>query len=237
VEYSIYKSILAPIVVGDSYICNYCGMLFIRVKERKGNDLRLFCSKECASRHNAILRKGPVKFNNIYISECIICRKIFGSTRSKQLYCSIECKKKVFSEASFIRSVINNANKVCKCVVCGREFHPIYASKDRTFCSSECMNKDHQQRKRILKRIRRARIRDRYIEYVDIDKLLETQNNICPLCGKIIGRDTSYPNIYSPSIDHILPLSRGGQHSYYNCQAVHFTCNSRKGARIVGEFE
>jgi 5-methylcytosine-specific restriction endonuclease McrA len=36
----------------------------------------------------------------------------------------------------------------------------------------------------------------------------------------------------SPTIDHILPLARGGTHEPSNVQAAHFGCNAAKGARV-----
>ena len=34
----------------------------------------------------------------------------------------------------------------------------------------------------------------------------------------------------APSIDHIVPLSKGGEHSYANCALAHTGCNSAKSA-------
>ena len=72
-----------------------------------------------------------------------------------------------------------------------------------------------------------------YSEYVDIDVLLNRQGHICALCGKRINT-TNNPNANeAKSIDHIIPLSLGGVHSYRNCQAVHRVCNSSKGNRAI----
>lgn len=32
-------------------------------------------------------------------------------------------------------------------------------------------------------------------------------------------------------LDHIVPLSKGGEHSYANTQVTHPVCNQRKGSR------
>ena len=37
-----------------------------------------------------------------------------------------------------------------------------------------------------------------------------------------------------PSIDHVIPLSKGGTHSWDNVKLAHFSCNSAKGASLVG---
>lgn len=39
-----------------------------------------------------------------------------------------------------------------------------------------------------------------------------------------------WPDSGYRSIDHIIPLSRGGAHSYENCQISHLLCNIKKGA-------
>lgn len=35
------------------------------------------------------------------------------------------------------------------------------------------------------------------------------------------------------SLDHIIPLSRGGHHTADNVQAAHLACNHRKGAKAA----
>lgn len=39
----------------------------------------------------------------------------------------------------------------------------------------------------------------------------------------------------SPSIDHVIPLSRGGAHAMGNVQSAHLRCNSSKGDKLIGE--
>jgi 5-methylcytosine-specific restriction endonuclease McrA len=36
----------------------------------------------------------------------------------------------------------------------------------------------------------------------------------------------------SVSLDHVIPLSRGGNHEPGNVQCSHLACNVRKGARV-----
>lgn len=51
----------------------------------------------------------------------------------------------------------------------------------------------------------------------------------CGICGKKINRRVKAPHPTSPSLDHIVPMSKGGGHLYSNVQAAHFLCNSQKG--------
>lgn len=55
----------------------------------------------------------------------------------------------------------------------------------------------------------------------------------CRLCGLSVQADLKWPDPGSPSLDHIVPLSRGGGHTYANVQLAHLRCNLVKGNRTV----
>ncbi|MGW6946179.1 HNH endonuclease [Streptomyces xanthophaeus] len=54
----------------------------------------------------------------------------------------------------------------------------------------------------------------------------------CQLCRLPIDPEVAWPDPMSASVDHIVPLSRGGQHSMINVQSAHLGCNSSKGDRL-----
>ncbi len=56
-------------------------------------------------------------------------------------------------------------------------------------------------------------------------------NWTCQLCHKRIDPLVRWPNKRCATIDHILPMVKGGDHRLANCQAAHFDCNASKGAR------
>jgi 5-methylcytosine-specific restriction endonuclease McrA len=72
---------------------------------------------------------------------------------------------------------------------------------------------------------RRARLVQGEFENVDIDALYERDGGVCQICMTEVPRGLA-------TIDHIIPLSRGGGHTYDNTQIAHRVCNSKKGARI-----
>lgn len=76
----------------------------------------------------------------------------------------------------------------------------------------------------------------------EIDRLdvAERDNWICQLCGEPIDPKTPLCDPvtggYHPGylhIDHKIPLSKGGDHSYANSQASHALCNKRKSAKLL----
>lgn len=54
----------------------------------------------------------------------------------------------------------------------------------------------------------------------------------CQLCMEPMDESLKWPHRYSPSVDHITPLSLGGTNTLANVQGAHLTCNISKGARI-----
>lgn len=65
-------------------------------------------------------------------------------------------------------------------------------------------------------------------ESVNRRVVFERDSYICQLCGE--PTQGKYPDPRSPTIDHIVPLVKGGAHSYANTQCAHYGCNARKGA-------
>ena len=49
------------------------------------------------------------------------------------------------------------------------------------------------------------------------------------------GRRCAYCARRADTIDHVIPRSRGGKHSWENCVAACRTCNSRKADRLIEE--
>ena len=72
---------------------------------------------------------------------------------------------------------------------------------------------------------KRARKRGAFVEWVDPVILFRRDEGCCGICG-----DPVDPTDFH--IDHVYPLSRGGEHSYANTQVAHPSCNMRKGATI-----
>jgi 5-methylcytosine-specific restriction endonuclease McrA len=72
----------------------------------------------------------------------------------------------------------------------------------------------------------RARKAGLFRHHVDRGVLYEIDRGLCGICGEPVERDSSW------HVDHIVPLSKGGEHSYLNCQVSHGPCNQRKNAKL-----
>ena len=54
----------------------------------------------------------------------------------------------------------------------------------------------------------------------------KTSMRRCPLCGEVIKA------IEEATVDHKIPLSRGGSHQFDNLQLAHEACNQKKGNAV-----
>lgn len=61
--------------------------------------------------------------------------------------------------------------------------------------------------------------------------VFERDGWICGICSKPVDKNVKFPDRRSASLDHIVPLVKGGDHSYENVQCAHLNCNQSKAAR------
>lgn len=63
-------------------------------------------------------------------------------------------------------------------------------------------------------------------------KILKTQT-VCGICGKPVDFSYRYPHPLSPTVDHIIPVSKGGHPSDLdNLQLAHRCCNRQKSDKL-----
>lgn len=63
-------------------------------------------------------------------------------------------------------------------------------------------------------------------------KIFKTQT-ICGICGKPVDFSLKYPHPLSPTVDHIIPIAKGGHPSdISNLQLAHFQCNRLKSDKV-----
>lgn len=191
---------------------------------------RRWCSKECryAFTREHVLEKyqnSKGKLNGrawkIVYRTCPECRCLFvGTTRRKRVLCGKpECavadQKRKFT-----------CNNQCNCKHCGESF--VGTSHNATFCSKYCLD-SHYRSARI------ARKRLVATEFVSVKVLHERDGGRCQICRKAVDITLAWPHRKCATIDHIVPLSKGGADTYQNTQLAHLSCNSGKSNRMEGK--
>jgi 5-methylcytosine-specific restriction endonuclease McrA len=120
------------------------------------------------------------------------------------------------------------------CVVCGER-----KARTRQMCT-RCYEKwmrdnvpEYRNKKVNKAHRRRARIEEREYENFTSTQILEKSNGLCGICGKPIDPKARKPDFNCLSLDHIIPISKGGTHTLANVQAAHLICNIAKGNKLV----
>lgn len=86
------------------------------------------------------------------------------------------------------------------------------------------------------RKARKLKLRCATVETVNPIKVLDRDRWRCQLCGVATPRRLrgSYDD-RAPEVDHIIPLSKGGDHSYANVQCACRRCNLMKAANPLGQ--
>lgn len=220
------------------YSCQHCGKTF---RPFSGNKAK-YCSHQCAFEQQRIDRKAarekraslrPGPYCKVYVRNCQVCAAaFFGASKSKRI-CSDECLKK---QARVKARQRNEQLKIVvprKCAECSTIFVPQYGDKRRSYCSDLCLRKASR---RVRNPKHKARLRAARVESVDPFKVFDRDGWRCQICHKPTPkrlRGTIEHN--APELDHIVPLARGGEHSYRNTQCACRKCNGRKSDSVYGQ--
>lgn len=212
--------------------CKGCGTSF----QPRGVDRTQFCSRECAFAYKTAHRLPPDRRKRApaqpKVACCAVCSGSF-ETKTGATVCSKPCAIARARAASreHNRRKVGEKRHVCR--ECGVTFEPAYGIKQRTYCSEQCANRSGRRPARLA---RKARQRAVTVETVDPIKVFERDRWTCQLCGiKAPRRLRGSFDDQAPELDHIVPLSKGGEHSYRNTQCACRKCNAAKGDTLLGQ--
>lgn len=210
--------------------CVFCGEMFVYLKRGPGR-LRKFCSKLCNDAHDSRIEKQkrqsgtPPKFKRLKCEvTCRRCGKVaLRAYPDRAKYCSERCHRDAVADER--RSRWDKSARICP--HCKQTFIPMHPSN--YYCSKRC--------KSILEwDTKNARKRAAFVEPVVTYEVFRRDNWKCQLCGVRTlesKRGTTHPR--APQLDHIVPLSKGGEHSYRNTQCACLRCNLSKNNRMLGQ--
>lgn len=158
--------------------------------------------------HRACRQTSSAEFR--HDAECIYCGVRFASLRRsngvKTRCCSRSCARK--AELSEGRLVLFQGVRV---------------------------GRDPEKRKRsgeVARRGRRARLLGVKRDIYTTADILARDGCECSLCGEVVELSLKYPDSLSVSVDHVVPVSKGGDDTLANVAVAHLICNLRKGNRL-----
>lgn len=215
-------------------VCGHCAKAFIP----KEHNRRSFCSRECAyqdrrekkvARREALRREAMGKR-----ASTVKCAHCGSETayRPGSKYCPDGCSKEAADER--VRAVnASRKTKVNVCSVCSAEFTRPYGDKTRSFCSLACLKQRKSEYKTEQKQRRRARMRQTKSEVFRHRDVFDRDGWVCHLCQLPVDSEQRVPHPMAPTIDHVIPIPKGGEHTKANVRLAHFRCNSVRGVRPI----
>lgn len=145
------------------------------------------------------------------------------------------------------------------CLTCGNDDHSQWPHSSRKFCTATCQQTWHKYKGQVPHGFNCA-ICDVYVPYFDpktrkrlraeasycaqharhgrvpvtAAEIAAEDGNMCGLCGEPVDMTLKGTQSGAPSVDHIVPRSRGGSDYRENLQLAHFGCNASKRHRFIG---
>ena len=109
---------------------------------------------------------------------------------------------------------------------------------NRKYCSDKCSSKVANQKgkDRRLRKIKQALVDND----ITVTGLALRDQNICHICGQLCDINDYWVNDNGifiagdnyPSIDHVIPLAKGGLHEWDNVKLAHRRCNYLKRDKV-----
>ena len=213
--------------------CGWCGVSIKRADGSGGRNKK-FCSTGC--RINAdTAKRAEVALGNRRDTECQWCFKLFTPKQKHRVgWCSSACRAAAHHHLQCWGDKHSTPLPFCACGdLIQHDPGVSRARPPRSKWCRECREvrrREHDsQRSSHRQRQRRAAVAagERFTRF----DLYETYGSACYLCGEQLSFRRDVPLAQSVSIDHVVPIVLGGEHTIANCRLVHFVCNSRKGAK------
>lgn len=192
---------------------------------RRGTWCRACFAAYNRDRNSLPARKSPPPQMCEWCGESSIPFYIREGTR----FCSRSCKGKARNAATAAELVASKSARPC--LHCGTIITPDRRS-DASYCSVKCNDAAHAVTRKMAKRSGK---RARSGELVSRFYIGDRDGWRCGVCGGKVARDRKHPDPLAPSVDHIVPLARGGTNDLANLQISHLRCNLGKRADAAND--
>jgi len=177
-------------------------------------------------------RHGPLWY------VCQLCEKKWLGHKKK--FCSRACQNKYHQRKNKDKRFPERHKLVC--ARCGKHFA---CERKHKFCTRECatafrrspIDSATRNANRCHGRRQRMRIKEGG-ERFDKIEIYERDGWRCGICGKKVRRDKKWPHPRSPSLDHIVPLAKGGKHVRTNVRCACLVCNcvTKQDSLVAAQF-
>ena len=233
-------------------MCQACGSVLVVAGDRgpQGNKHpEIYCDKECAEADRSrvyrmrriadktVLSKGlfPKSIaSKVVFCDCLNCKRRFTATEARQ-FCTSDCTqgyRDAIAKANRLQWAIERIERqrknarVQSCKQCGIEYTSLNQD-GKLYCSRRCVAKYARKNRQHI-----ARSSNRIgggFSSLDVFKAAKWK---CKICGIKVHQATGQHSETQATIDHVVPMSKGGLHVWGNVQCACQRCNASKSDKI-----
>jgi len=156
---------------------------------------------------------------------------LYGLTKFCSYTCQTAHNNRLKQEAARDRSAR-------PCRYCATDFAPTYGDLRNAYCSERCAERQRAVTTSGSTHRRRAKRFGCAFQIVSRLAVFDRDGWKCQVCGVDTPRELLGTRAHNaPELDHVVPLARGGAHSFENTQCACRDCNNVKGDRTPEELD
>lgn len=211
------------------HVCRQCDAVFTWTRQGYGS--RVYCSATCSERSKPWSGDFNLTRHTSWrpMSACAVCQQ---SIPDGSKTCSQSCRAVLMRRLLQGKTYRPAERHEYACGGCGERFS---ARHSRTGRCPRCAKRHLRRGKgKFRERCKRAGVP--YDSSVTADKVFERDRYRCHLCGCKTPKNLRGKQLpSSPEVDHIVPITCGGGHTWDNVACACRSCNGRKSARPLGQ--
>lgn len=138
----------------------------------------------------------------------------------------IRAERKALIQSKEVERLRERKEKcISTCIECGNTFKGERVGLK--YCSDKCKRKHNNRYHEIA---RREKIkRNGNVDYtISLQRLVRRDKYICHICKQIVDMEADTNADTYGSIDHVIPINKGGTHTWDNVKLAHRKCNTLK---------
>lgn len=212
--------------------CNECHRVYDNERNKKyaewkGNYLKEYNLERSKAKQEVAQWQG--KSSEVRVCSCEQCgKKWTNKGKVIKRYCSIECGKQAIIRQNTAAKKVR-VKREYKCKSCNCSFVGVHPGR-----CEKCKEVAYRQAHKAHKKKRKAALRTVAIHAVVDTKVFSRDKWKCCECKcKVQKKDIYADN--AAELDHVVPVSLGGPHSYSNVQTLCRRCNANKSNKYNGQ--
>ena len=209
--------------------CLWCGIDLNQINKPG------YPKKYCSRKHNAEYRQANKPKAPKLSKSCAWCNTQFETARKAVKFCQNSCRLAAHSDkaikATLAKHIANPRRFDFDCERCQAVVQTdkhVARGKYGRFCRN-CALVRRRERYRI-KTAKRQKITNPI--RISADVLIERDGNVCHICLSDIDLSLARNSRFGATIDHVIPVSKGGADTLDNMKLAHWICNIKKGNKL-----